>query len=1116
MDCAILTKTPALPYVDGICKKLFQSKITFKIFDWDGLDDDMLSPDNFPVLFIADAQNCPAFLPNRIEEYMKKGGRVLTIGGPPFDEEFYSINNEEVSSTTLTNRFCDGDFDKTVICPFTDIRELEDFIFDTTNPDNKKLSQTAVLAIKSCDSITGKALFYGIENFYINESFEKPITVKENHNVIGFWAKADESTKTVTIELIDTKGNVFKSRITPTTSFEFFMLSSRDFRFCGNINGVSYSNKARPDVIISNVCKIRFGHALSHAYSVAGPHEFYISELSSGFIGVLNDKKVSIDGLYPPYKFYPVTNAQKVVSSKSQSFLSENEFPIPKNIFSLSPRAQATGIDKGRRFRFVPLIDCFDQSGLHCGYAAYMMINFAYGHLSSSVDGSMLAVFTTNDDNFYQNGGDDAVAQTIKSLLSPVHLLEGGTNEYIYDSTSDAKARYGAVVLAKNGADVSQYQLKILYKNIVSIYAIEELLKIKSQGDYTFLCITTEDEPFEGEISICLTKDDAVFDLISHEVTIYQRKSEEECHFATIKNGTNDIFIDDTQVRFFGVNYMPRSSAGMDTHEEFEHYVSAFAYDPKIIETDLLRMVDIGINAVSIFMHYEPSINSNNILHLVELCKRHGLYVVLSIRPHANPFDFNVSEVSKMITTYGFETNDTIIGYDIAWERYVGTYEPCYGNFLGRKSFDDGFRKFLLSHYETFENAERFFGCKLTRNQKGEVISPTDDMLRSANQDDEHLTLIAVYRRYIDGAVAAAHLRACDFIKSIDKNHLITARSGDASTIPLVDPGIYGYDFASTALALDFTAPESYALSDDINSMRQGVFTNIYSRYANPNAVVQWMEFGKSIWTGSNFTDNSTSLKFQADYYKSFFDMLMLGHTSGLYAWWWAGGYRIGENSDFGIISPDGSDRPVTKVFREYAKKFLDAPPLSNPNCFIEIDRDLYPDGLRGMYNAVEAPLFRALGEGLAVEFVDKANGKTSKDVSLEEVGNRQYEGYLLKHLDAVVVSLTAILDNGNRIALQSGDTLNSLKSKAFTLSVKVINSTYATWLCGDEDGSVSLVSDEDSAYQFSLPLYADVKKRERASFHITIACEEKGTLSCHLTAKNRCHFGEKIKLNVI
>lgn len=69
--------------------------------------------------------------------------------------------------------------------------------------------------------------------------------------------------------------------------------------------------------------------------------------------------------------------------------------------------------------------------------------------------------------------------------------------------------------------------------------------------------------------------------------------------------------------------------------------------------------------------------------------------------------------------------------------------------------------------------------------------------------------MAAAYRRCIDHAVRRAHIAACDYIRSIDPNHLISARSGDASTIPLVDPGIYGYDYDAMSAALDTVSPDS-------------------------------------------------------------------------------------------------------------------------------------------------------------------------------------------------------------------------------------------------------------------------------------------------------------------
>ena len=1111
--CAVITSFKTPSYIQSICIKLSDQGISSTFYHWDSIDDNQLFDVKInPLIIIADAINCPAFMPTSLQNYISHGGKVVALGGPPFKNEFYSINNTEVDYVELSRRLCVGEFDKQIIFAFDSTEDIEGFEKNTYNPDSKKHEGSAYLSIAKDGVTSEKCLKYYTDDFSINESFEKTIHIAPNHNVLGFWAKAFENTRTISIMLIDSNGTMFKTRITPSMNFEYFMLSKKDFVFAGNRNPSNDPKQNTPtELEFNNVVKIQFGHALSHAYSVAGEHCFFIDELASGCISVLDDDFVSMDGLCPEYRFYPVTNATSAKACANQAIIQDITFTIPPDVFSLSPRPQSTGLDKARRFRFIPLIETYDDKDIRCGYLAYMFLNYSYGDRCSTEDGSSIVVFTTKNDEFYLNGGEDAVVDAITYLFSPVLLIEGGADEYIHRDDTET-ATFGAVVLAQSDTNLDGYLLKIQINNISNIYSMNELSIIKSKYNCDFKRISFSQPPQDCSIIVTLLHDDVVCDILKSNLTVHHLKPTQERHYAHIVSGTNEVFINDEPIRFFGVNYMPTANTGMNTWHEFEHYVSSFAYDPDIIETDLKRICDIGINSISIFFHYAPSIQSNNILHLITLCAQYGIFVNLTLRPHADPFHFNEDEVREMIKKYRFDQNDTIVGYDIAWERYVGTYNECYGNFDGRKIFDQGFREFLLNRYESFENVERLFHCMLPKNGQGEVIGLSDDMLRT---DGAHTALTSVYRCYIDTVVAQAHLKACDFIKSIDPNHLITARSGDASTIPLVDAGIYGYDYKALSLALDFMSPESYAITDNDKSMRQCIFTNIYARYANPNTVIQWMEFGKSVWIGSNFVDNKKSLEFQSNYYQKFFDTLLAGHTSGLYAWWLAGGYRIGETSDFGIIAPDGSDRPVTKVFREYAKRFLYADRLSSPDYQIQIDRDQHSDGLMSMYHSIEDELFEALSNNHSIEFVTKACNKTSANVELTELGTISDQGYSPKHLNSFVTSISAILDNGSKLIVKNGDTLEIGKSKAITFTFKFINCERSTWLSADDFGGVSLQTLPTSDYEFKLPLYIDIPHRQQTEFNIALNCEKKGMISCVLNAKSRSNFGERIHINL-
>ena len=286
------------------------------------------------------------------------------------------------------------------------------------------------------------------------------------------------------------------------------------------------------------------------------------------------------------------------------------------------------------------------------------------------------------------------------------------------------------------------------------------------------------------------------------------------------------------------------------------------------------------------------------------------------------------------------------------------------------------------------------------------------------------------------------------------------------------------------------------------------MFTAVYARYANPDNVVKWMEFGKSIWTGSNFTPNTKNKEFQAEYYRRFFDMLMAGHSTGMFCWWYFGGYRIGENSDFGIVDPDGGIRPVTRVISEYSPKFLNQPPQKTPDVILKIDRDLHSDGLRSVYRGVEEALFQAIDEGKTVAFEDGSANTTSGDVPLTEVGNIEYNGCCPKYLDGIITGITA---NGKEYA--NGADIEANTNETITLVIDLQNTTAAKWL--DEGfGAISLVSDETSDISFDISIPHNMNKRDRVKLTITAdtSCKH---ISGHLEAKGRGVFGDRLRLSI-
>jgi hypothetical protein len=95
--------------------------------------------------------------------------------------------------------------------------------------------------------------------------------------------------------------------------------------------------------------------------------------------------------------------------------------------------------------------------------------------------------------------------------------------------------------------------------------------------------------------------------------------------------------------------------------------------------------------------------------------------------------------------------------------------------------------------------------------------------------------------------------------------------------------------------------------------------------------------------------------------------MLRESGADGVLCWWYPGGFRLNEKSDFGIINPDGADRAITRVIREEGPRFLAASKPGAPDYWITVDRERDARGLCGIYEAVRDEYWRAVESGRKV-----------------------------------------------------------------------------------------------------------------------------------------------------
>jgi hypothetical protein len=262
-------------------------------------------------------------------------------------------------------------------------------------------------------------------------------------------------------------------------------------------------------------------------------------------------------------------------------------------------------------------------------------------------------------------------------------------------------------------------------------------------------------------------------------------------------------------------------------------------------------------------------------------------------------------------------------------------------------------------------------------------------------------------------------------------------------------------------------------------------------------------------------------LEFQAKFYEHFYHMITESAADGVFSWWYPGGFRYGETSDYGVIHPDGTDRPVTQVIRKAGPTFLDAPDPSGPAYRIEFDRDAHAGGIVGVYEKVADEFWVAIEAGKAPYLATAGTGSTSVDCPLTPVGNTKPEGcFPLKYLDAVFDRVEVENAEGQWVEVEKGGEVVVNGMGMVHARLTVTNLGEATWIAREEskaaqEGSVGL-----SGCVPPMPLSADTPRFGTATFGglklTNRPINEPQSIVLQLGAKRRARFGERFDFTIV
>jgi hypothetical protein len=133
-------------------------------------------------------------------------------------------------------------------------------------------------------------------------------------------------------------------------------------------------------------------------------------------------------------------------------------------------------------------------------------------------------------------------------------------------------------------------------------------------------------------------------------------------------------------------------------------------------------------------------------------------------------------------------------------------------------------------------------------------------------------------------------------------------------------------------------------------------FTTTYAKWATADKKpVVFMEFGRNI----GFPIQQT-LEAQKKFFQRFYEAALYWDVDGVVAWWYPGGPRLDEQSDYGVVNVNNSLRPVDDAIKWYASQVgqVSVKPIDS---FLQIPFGIDdPLGYAGVYSKY-LPRFRQL-----------------------------------------------------------------------------------------------------------------------------------------------------------
>ena len=453
-----------------------------------------LDPTKIEVVIIPDSSTVPYGTKTAVNNYLNNGGKLLSLGGVPFENTLYSYNDQWIDeyeymkeSSNSANKKIIGEFNSTLL-------GLSGW---GRNQSSDEGNRTTNIGDYDCPTNTN-ALYVKLENLQSWDMLRRDISGK-GYKSVGFWAKGAGNTKEIAIEVRESDNARWYASVPITEEWEYYVLGVNDFTYW-QWDSNSERGGAGDKLNFENSDKFFIGLSGSFSSVATGEHEYWLDDVCFlNYEKPVEDEYV-LEGLSPSWKYYPITNGNSVTVSDNQVFVADRKYVLPDDAVSINSGTQGIGFASGKMTRFVPLIEIYDSKELLSGYLAWMNINSTYSANRKS-NGSITACFGTDDPDFYNTDGLAAVLDTVRTMLNDTLFTEAGTTEYIYVESETDSLKMGGYVRGESMSGVTMdIDLASKGKRIAAVsYEMESALTVRQYADTVLNTISVDYQLSEGK-----------------------------------------------------------------------------------------------------------------------------------------------------------------------------------------------------------------------------------------------------------------------------------------------------------------------------------------------------------------------------------------------------------------------------------------------------------------------------------------------------------------------------------------------------------------------------------------------------------------------------------------